>query len=173
MNARPAQSFATLGWLRGSFAAVLLCAGACGGKYTQFEENSTGATGAREAVAGHLESKPGAPFGGGGYGPLMSEAGGRAGVNSAGALDAPGSAGAPGLAGGGSAGDAPSSGALSPSCRSLPATCGPSQNENCCAVRDVPAGSFTRRANGATFPATVSRFVLDRYEITVGRFRRF
>ncbi|MET0791351.1 MAG: SUMF1/EgtB/PvdO family nonheme iron enzyme [Polyangiaceae bacterium] len=37
----------------------------------------------------------------------------------------------------------------------------------------MPGGSFTRRANGQSFPATVSDFELDRYEITVGRFRQF
>lgn len=59
------------------------------------------------------------------------------------------------------------------SCRALPSSCGPTGNEGCCATRAVPAGSFTRRANGEIFPATLSAFALDRFEITVGRFREF
>jgi formylglycine-generating enzyme required for sulfatase activity len=36
----------------------------------------------------------------------------------------------------------------------------------------VPGGTFNR-SNDAAYPATVSGFVLDRFEVTVGRFRRF
>jgi formylglycine-generating enzyme required for sulfatase activity len=59
-----------------------------------------------------------------------------------------------------------------PSCNGLPATCGPAHNEDCCAARTVPGGTFNRD-NNASFPATVDTFVLDRFEVTVGRFRKF
>jgi len=58
------------------------------------------------------------------------------------------------------------------SCDGLPTTCGPKGNESCCAWRAVPGGSFNR-LNNASYPATVSAFVLDRFEVTVGRFRKF
>jgi len=58
------------------------------------------------------------------------------------------------------------------SCSGLAATCGPSGNASCCSSSVVPGGTFSR-SNDATYPATVSDFVLDTYEITVGRFRKF
>jgi sulfatase modifying factor 1 len=66
------------------------------------------------------------------------------------------------------------------SCVGLAATCGPSANANCCQIAMVPGGTFYRDYDAATdlyndmsHPATVSAFVLDRYEVTVGRFRTF
>jgi len=51
-------------------------------------------------------------------------------------------------------------------------------NHDCCASLPVTGGSFFRGYDGVTdgdtskaFPATVSDFRLDRYEVTVGRFR--
>lgn len=58
------------------------------------------------------------------------------------------------------------------SCVGLPATCGPNSNEVCCARGDIPGGTYNR-SNHEAYPATVSSFSLDRFEITVGRFRRF
>lgn len=60
----------------------------------------------------------------------------------------------------------------SPSCNGLAATCGPMNNENCCASNPVTGGTYNR-GNNAMYPATVSDFQLDRFEITVGRFRKF
>src|SRR5689334_21712444 len=65
-----------------------------------------------------------------------------------------------------------------PSCAGLPATCGPSGNEDCCESLLVPGGTFARSYDGVdyldrSYPATVSDFYLDKYEITVGRFRAF
>ena len=57
------------------------------------------------------------------------------------------------------------------SCSGLPANCGTS-NESCCTSPLVTGGSF-KRDNDANFPATVSTFRLDKYEVTVGRFRKF
>ncbi|HSY23328.1 MAG TPA: SUMF1/EgtB/PvdO family nonheme iron enzyme [Polyangiaceae bacterium] len=68
-----------------------------------------------------------------------------------------------------------------PSCAAPPsagaAQCGP-DGDSCCASPRVPGGAFSRSYDGAAFPsrsdvATVSPFRLDRYEVTVGRFRRF
>jgi sulfatase modifying factor 1 len=63
-------------------------------------------------------------------------------------------------------------------CAGLPATCGPGGASDCCASAVVDAGTFFRSYDGATFtnqnyPATVSAFRLDTYEVTVGRFRTF
>ena len=67
---------------------------------------------------------------------------------------------------------------LPSSCEGLAETCGPCQNENCCTSRLVSGGSFLRSYDGdqyleQTWPATVSDFRLDRFEVTVGRFRKF
>ena len=59
-----------------------------------------------------------------------------------------------------------------PSCTGLAATCGPSRNENCCASLLVPSGTFNRD-DDPNYPATVSDFMLDKYEVTVERFRAF
>lgn len=59
-----------------------------------------------------------------------------------------------------------------PSCAGLQSNCGPGSNESCCASFVVPGGTYNR-SNNASFPATVSDFGLDRFEITVGRFRKF
>jgi sulfatase modifying factor 1 len=55
-----------------------------------------------------------------------------------------------------------------PSCSGLTATCGSS--DDCCAFSAVPGGSFTM---GTSTNASVSAFALDKYEVTVGRFRKF
>ncbi len=59
-----------------------------------------------------------------------------------------------------------------PSCAALSADCGPAGDESCCASVLVSGGMFYR-VNSAMYPATVSDFKLDKYEITVGRFRKF
>ena len=63
------------------------------------------------------------------------------------------------------------------SCAGLTTTCGPS-SESCCKSLLVPGGTFYRSYDGVDFtdmsyPATVADFYLDKYEITVGRFRQF
>lgn len=65
-----------------------------------------------------------------------------------------------------------------PSCMGLTTTCG---GGSCCQAALVPGGRFHRGCDNAAdalfkdtnHPAMVSRFVLDRYEVTVGRFRQF
>jgi formylglycine-generating enzyme required for sulfatase activity len=58
------------------------------------------------------------------------------------------------------------------SCVGLAPTCGSSANADCCASAVVLGGTY-KRSNDAAYPATVSDFRLDTYEITVGRFRKF
>ena len=69
-----------------------------------------------------------------------------------------------------------------PSCAGLAATCGPNADEDCCSTATpIPGGTFFRGYDVASdgmypstaYPATVSPFVLDRFEVTVGRFRKF
>lgn len=69
-----------------------------------------------------------------------------------------------------------------PSCAGLPATCGPSGDEDCCSTAmPIPGGMYYRSYDVAVdgmyasqaYPATVRAFVLDKYEVTVGRFRKF
>jgi formylglycine-generating enzyme required for sulfatase activity len=67
-----------------------------------------------------------------------------------------------------------------PSCDGLPATCGPQLDADCCASNVVPGGTFYRDYDGVSppymsraYPATLSDFKLDTYEISVGRFRNF
>ncbi len=60
----------------------------------------------------------------------------------------------------------------------VPASCGPLNNENCCASSMVMGGTFNQSnfvsaSNFSNSPATVSNFRLDRFEVTVARFRKF
>lgn len=59
-----------------------------------------------------------------------------------------------------------------PSCSGLAANCGASGNQNCCASSIVTGDTFNRNGNAA-LPATISNFKLDRFEVTIGRFRKF
>ena len=67
------------------------------------------------------------------------------------------------------------------SCAGLPATCGASGTDSCCNNLEVPGGSYDRsydlagdgNSGNTMSPATVSNFRLDKYEVTVGRFRAF
>ncbi len=59
--------------------------------------------------------------------------------------------------------------------------CGPGRNECCCVSLPVPGGTYYRTytsdvdggPTGEADPATVSGFQLDKYDVTVGRFRQF
>jgi sulfatase modifying factor 1 len=51
--------------------------------------------------------------------------------------------------------------------------CGPSANEHCATSLFVPGGPFVRGNGSAGSAAAVSDFRLDKYEVTVGRFRKF
>ena len=58
------------------------------------------------------------------------------------------------------------------SCIGLATTCGAGANENCCATPLIPGGTYNR-SNDPNSPATVSDYRLDKFEVTVGRFRKF
>ncbi|HEX4420354.1 MAG TPA: SUMF1/EgtB/PvdO family nonheme iron enzyme [Kofleriaceae bacterium] len=67
------------------------------------------------------------------------------------------------------------------SCMGLPSTCGVDQNDSCCASPNIPGGTYYRSydlagdlgSGDANSPAMVSGFRLDKYEVTVQRFRAF
>ena len=44
---------------------------------------------------------------------------------------------------------------------------------SCCQSLLLPAGTYNRIGNNVVFPATIGDVCLDKYEITVGRFRKF
>jgi sulfatase modifying factor 1 len=61
-----------------------------------------------------------------------------------------------------------------PSCSGLSKTCGARRTEDCCTWNVVPGdpGDPFNRRGDPSFPATVGDFRLDRFEVTVGRFRQ-
>jgi formylglycine-generating enzyme len=67
------------------------------------------------------------------------------------------------------------------SCKSLTKTCGSAADDNCCNSSALPSGVYYRsydlagdpQSGTMNFPATVSEFSLDKYVVTVGRFRAF
>lgn len=59
-----------------------------------------------------------------------------------------------------------------PRCDQVAPSCGPEGKEDCCASGEVLGGQFNR-INDPQFPAAVADFRLDRFEVTVGRFRQF
>jgi formylglycine-generating enzyme len=74
------------------------------------------------------------------------------------------------------------------SCTDVPRTCGPKNDEDCCASPEVPGGTFFRSYDGVSFrtmpepaidlrtkanEATVAKFRLDRFEVTWARFEAF
>jgi len=66
------------------------------------------------------------------------------------------------------------------SCVQLDTACGGDGNDDCCHTIAVPGGTHWRsydlvgddRSGNMDYPATVSGFRLDKYEVTVGRFRQ-
>lgn len=59
-----------------------------------------------------------------------------------------------------------------PSCQDLASACGLEKGENCCRSPLVIGGKYAR-SNMPVYPASVGDFRLDRFEVTVGRFRAF
>ena len=80
-------------------------------------------------------------------------------------------------------GGAASAGSTSTTASGGAATCGapgPScdggldcNGDSCCKSLPLPSGTYNRYANTAPLPTTLDNFCLDKYEITVGRFRKF
>jgi formylglycine-generating enzyme len=60
-----------------------------------------------------------------------------------------------------------------PGCNDVAKTCGPNQDEDCCATGNAVKGGLFKQINDPLFPATVNDFTLDRFEVVVGRFRQF
>jgi formylglycine-generating enzyme len=135
-------------------ATTASCAAVIGLDGDYSEAGSTGGGGAGGAGGAGGSGESSSATTGGGEGGAGGSLGGSGGAGGRGSVDGP------------------------PSCAGLPATCGPNSDEDCCAVRAVEGGTFKRdnllMSNGQTeYPATVSSFVLDRFEFTVGRFRKF
>ncbi len=59
-----------------------------------------------------------------------------------------------------------------PNCDQVKATCGNDGNEDCCAAPSVNGGQFDR-LNDPKAHATVAGFDLDKFEVSVSRFRQF
>jgi sulfatase modifying factor 1 len=85
---------------------------------------------------------------------------------------AAGDGGSGGSGGSGESGGSGGSETVPPSCSDLPPTCGPNGDSDCCEASLIFGDSFDR-SNDELYPATVSDFRLDLYEVTVGRFRKF
>ena len=188
--------FAPLLWL----ALGVSCAqivGLTGDYEVANDSRNGGGTGGASggAAGGDRGGEGGAPTGGGTMGGSAGEStGGSAGESGGGtAGDVTGGAAGDGI--GGTAGDAGNSGAgaggagaggagaggtsgtggtgpTHPSCEGLLPSCGPNNDTDCCASIAVDGGDFNR-INDEAYPATVSSFRLDTYEVTVARFRKF
>jgi len=77
-------------------------------------------------------------------------------------------------AGTGGTGGAGAATVVPQSCTGLLAACGADAATNCCSAHVVSGGVFNRLNNTTIgYSATISDFILDDYEITVGRFRKF
>ena len=74
--------------------------------------------------------------------------------------------------GGGGAAPAPIPTSCQDGAPGADSSCGPDGKSDCCASVVVPGGTFNR-SNDPTWPATVSPFRLDVYEVTLGRFRKY
>jgi len=61
---------------------------------------------------------------------------------------------------------------ISQSCTGVASDCGTSGKELCCNTLKVDQGTYNRENNPAA-PANIAPFYLDRFEVTVARFRKF
>ena len=149
--------------------------GGAGGAYAP--SGTDGAVG-RDAGASSSDTPPSVSVGGSG-GTGVATGGTTTGGGGTSAADATIGGGATAGDGGAiNSGGASAGGTAPPSCVGLAATCGSAGNDSCCASLPVPGGTFYRSYDNVTYttmsyPATVDSFTLDKYEITVGRFRRF
>lgn len=165
-------------WI-GVIAAVVLAGGwvaACGSEPNQDAPGKGGGGGAGGGGPGGDE-----PGGGGATSGDGAVGGGGAGGDEPGDTAVGGGGAGEGAAGGGGSGAGVGAPAGPRSCGSGgPAKeplCGP-EGISCCDSRLVPGGTFNRQFDGVnsiddSYPATVSSFLLDTYEVTVGRFRAF
>jgi len=70
-------------------------------------------------------------------------------------------------------GESPQGSGPAPRCAGVAQTCGAEHDESCCASDEISGGSFNRSNGSDQLTASVARFELDRFEVTVGRFRQF
>jgi formylglycine-generating enzyme required for sulfatase activity len=136
----------------------------------------SGGTGGTTATAGMTSGSGGTSAGGATTSGGISASGGT--TNAGGSATTGGTAASGGSGGVGASGGTSAGGATPPSCRGFAAICGPSGDESCCTSLPVPGGTFYRSYDNVTYvsmshPATVADFYLDKYQITVGRFRQF
>jgi formylglycine-generating enzyme required for sulfatase activity len=174
----------------GSGAADALASGGRRGSGGTAGEGGRTTSTPEASVGGNAGDDAGPSGGGTSAGGNRSSAGGREGG------DAGGTDGGTAGSGGASSGGAPADGGdagdgaagepaivpptlceggpcpVPPSCRGLERNCGKLHDMDCCDSPLVPGGTFDR-SNKPEYPATVSDFRLDRFEITIGRFRKF
>jgi sulfatase modifying factor 1 len=147
--------------------AIAGLAAACGAG----PSNGGSVTGGNSGTGGPAMAGNTSSTGGAGSGGITSAAGG----------SHAGGTGAGGAASGGSPGTGGAGGVASPSCQaSGPGISDCGGGESCCTSLGVPGGTFyrtyTNDGSGAADmadPATISDFRLDKYLVTVGRFRKF
>lgn len=120
----------------------------------------TSAGGAQPAQGGTPSASGGTPIGQGGAVAQGGAATGLGGAPAQGGTVAQGGGVAIGTGGATTTGPASCSGLSGTEC----------SGGNCCASSKVIGGTFQQ---GGAFASTVSTFMLDKYEVTVGRFRRF
>ena len=136
----------------------------------------SGGAGATSGTAGaggtNGTAGSGAKGGAGGAGGASGTAGSGARGGSGGTAGSTGAGGSGGSCAAGAATGSGGSGQPEPNCAGLASICGAASDENCCGSTLVPGGTFNR-SNDAASPATVSDFVLDTFEVSVGRFRSF
>ena len=153
------------------------------GEYDVAEPAHGGASGSGGSGGGGGGAGDGNVGGGGDIAGAAGDSGGggtASGGMSGGTGPSGGDGGAGGDAGsGGSAGSAGSGGSggsggseTTPSCVELAPTCGPNGDSACCEASLIFGDTFDR-SNNELYPATISDFRLDLYEVTVGRFRKF
>lgn len=169
---------------QGGAAGAWMFPGGSGGSAAIGGSAGSSGTGGSGGTAGAGAGGSGLGGGGSAGAAGVGGSGGTAGTGalggSAGTAGSGGSGGSAGTAGNAGTGGSGGSGGspTAPSCVGLPATCGSMGDEDCCTSLPVTGGIFLRGYNGVdlnnvSYPATISDFSLDKYEITVGRFRKF
>lgn len=180
------------GWA-GVLAAIAVgggCAQILGADWDDYVHGGEDGGGSSSGLTGGGGSGDGGSAGPGGGGSGDGGSAGGAGPGGGGSGGGGGSAGAgsgssttssattsSGTAGGGGSGPV----SLPPSCRGTGGSgtgplCGREDPTSCCDSREVAGGTFARiydDETGEPYEATVSDFYLDRYEVTVERFRAF
>ncbi len=134
---------------------------------------SNGGTSAETSGGSTLGEGGSTPIGEGGQAPAFGGSGGVAGSSASGGSTP--TAGATDIGGSAGAGGATEVPVGPPSCDALLPTCGPTNDEDCCASATVEGGRFQFGGKEALdgIEIGVSGFRLDKYEVSVGRFRAF